>query len=126
MTVGIMVSKGSDCELGPSVVLESKSSRQQGGRHPNWKDAMQGCFAYEYWKAAVRKFKTLEKVGTLEVVDRTDGMNVIGLTWALKLKRFPDGLIKKCNARFCARGDHQKEGIDFFETHLLCSGLQFV
>ena len=38
-------------------------------------------------------------------------MNVIQSIWAFKLKRFPDGLIKKFNARFCARGDQQLEGI---------------
>ena len=44
-------------------------------------------------------------------------MNVIDSISAFKLKRFPDGLIKKFKARFCARGDQQLEGIDFFETY---------
>jgi hypothetical protein len=30
---------------------------------------------------------------------------------------YPDGLIKKFKARFCARGDQQLEGINFFETY---------
>ncbi len=38
-------------------------------------------------------------------------------TWAFKCKRYPDGLIKKLKARFCARGDKQLEGIDFFDTY---------
>ena len=44
-------------------------------------------------------------------------MNVLKSTWAFKLKRYPDGLIKKFKARFCARGDMQLEGIDFFKTY---------
>jgi hypothetical protein len=44
-------------------------------------------------------------------------MNVIPGTWAFKVKRFPSGLIRKLKARFCARGDRQIEGIDFFETY---------
>ena len=44
-------------------------------------------------------------------------MNVIDSTWAFKLKRYHDGLIKKFKARFCARGDQQIKGIDFFETY---------
>ena len=44
-------------------------------------------------------------------------MNVIQSIWAFKLKCFPDGLIKKFKASFCARGDQQLERIDFFETH---------
>ncbi len=43
--------------------------------------------------------------------------HVITSTWALKCNRYPDGLIKKFKARFCARGDQQIEGIDFFETY---------
>ena len=44
-------------------------------------------------------------------------MNVLKSIWAFKLKRNPDGLIKKFKAQFCARGDMQLEGIDFFETY---------
>jgi hypothetical protein len=43
-------------------------------------------------------------------------MNVLPSTWAFKCKRFPDGRVKKFKARFCARGDRQKEGIDYFKT----------
>jgi hypothetical protein len=43
--------------------------------------------------------------------------NVIQSTWAFKCKRFPDGLIKKFKVHFCARGDMQLEGVDFFETY---------
>ena len=60
---------------------------------------------------------TLESIDAWEVVDRVDDMNVINSTWAFKCKRYPDGLIKKFKARFCARGDRQLEGIDFFETY---------
>ena len=52
-----------------------------------------------------------------DVVDRTPDMHVIDGTWAFKIKRFPDGLIKKFKARFCARGDQQLEGVDYFETY---------
>jgi hypothetical protein len=43
-------------------------------------------------------------------------MNVLPSTWALKIKWFPDGTLKKVEAQLCANGDRQKEGIDFFET----------
>jgi hypothetical protein len=42
---------------------------------------------------------------------------VIDSIWAFKLKHFPDGMVKKFKARFCARGDQQLEGVDFFETY---------
>ena len=34
-----------------------------------------------------------------------------------KLKRLPDGTPSRFKARFCARGDLQREGIDFFDTY---------
>ncbi len=43
-------------------------------------------------------------------------MNVLLSTWAFKIKWFPDGSVKKFKAQFCARGDREKEGINFFET----------
>ena len=54
-----------------------------------------------------------------EVVDRTEDMNILQSIWSFKIKHFPDGLIKKFKAHFCARGDQQLEGIDFFETYAL-------
>jgi hypothetical protein len=43
-------------------------------------------------------------------------MNVLPSTWAFKIKRYPDGNVKKFKVCFCARGDCQKEGADYFET----------
>ena len=96
--------------------LKAKSEASKGD-NPNWKQAMNGPFKAEYWEAAVKEVETLEGMDAWDVVDRTDDMNVIQGTWAFKLKRFPDGLIKKFKARFCARGDQQLEGVDFFETY---------
>jgi hypothetical protein len=44
-------------------------------------------------------------------------MNVMSSTWAIKCKRYPDGMIKKFKAGFCAPGDQQLEGIHFCETY---------
>ena len=52
-----------------------------------------------------------------EVIERQDDMNVFRSTWAFKLKRYLDSLIKNFKARLCDRGDMQLEGIDFFETY---------
>ena len=60
---------------------------------------------------------TLEDMDAWDVVEQTDDMNILPSTWAFKAKRFPDGLIKKFKARFCARGDKQIEGVDYFETY---------
>jgi len=78
---------------------------------------MNGPFKESYWKAACTEVETLEGMDAWEVVDRTDKMNVLQSIWAFKLTQFPDGMVKKFKARFCARGDQQLEGIDFFETY---------
>ncbi len=51
-----------------------------------------------------------------DYVPRTPNMNVLPSTWAFKIKRYPDGQVKKFMAQFCAGGDRQKERIDYFET----------
>ncbi len=87
--------------------------------NPSWKEATRGKFADEYWKAMDLEIATLEALGAWEVLeyDLETMPNVIQSTWAFKCKRFPDGLIKKFKACFCAQGDMQLEGVDFFETY---------
>jgi hypothetical protein len=88
--------------------------------NPNWSQATQGKFADKYWRAVELEIATLEAINAWEVLkyDSETMPNVIWSTWAFKCKQFPDGLIKKFKARFCACGDMQLEGVDlFFETY---------
>ena len=98
------------------LFLKTKSAASKED-NPSWKDTMNGDFKVEFWEAALAEIKTLDDMDSWNVIDRTNDMNVLASIWAFKIKRFPDGLIKKFKARFCARGDHQLEGIDFFETY---------
>jgi hypothetical protein len=98
------------------LMLQAKS-KSNSEDNPDWLKAMNGPFAEEYWEAACIEIETLEKIDAWDVVERTPEMNVLPSTWAFKCKRYPDGLIKKFKARFCARGDRQIEGVDFFETY---------
>ena len=98
------------------LFLKAKADASQED-NPNWRQAMNGQFADDYWEAVVTDIETLESMHAWEVVERESEMNVLKSTWAFKLKRYPDGLIKKFKARFCARGDMQLEEIDFFETY---------
>ena len=56
-------------------------------------------------------------MNTWKVVDCIEDMNFFQSAWTFKLKCFPDGLIKKFQAQFCARVDWQIECVDFFETY---------
>ena len=82
-----------------------------------WDEAMNGPDRAGYWDAMEKELEMLTKHhDAWEVVDREPWMNVLPSTWAFKCKWFPLGLIRKLKARFCAHGDHQIEGIDYFDT----------
>jgi hypothetical protein len=85
--------------------------------NPTFQQAMNGPDADEYIKAMKLEIHTLVGQRTWESVERPKHQNVLKGTWAFKLKRLPDGTAYRHKARFCARGDLQKEGIDFFETY---------
>jgi hypothetical protein len=77
---------------------------------------MNGPLAEGYWQACIKEYKTLVKMDVWEEVEREGWMNILPGTWAFKCKRFPDGLVWKLKARFCAMGNHQVENVDYFET----------
>ena len=97
-------------------VLQAKASKYNED-NPSWEMAMNGPFAEDYWEAYEVELNTLKNdIKSWTLVKRTSDMNVLPSTWAFKLKRFPDGTAKKFKARFCVRGDRQKEGIDTLMT----------
>ena len=85
--------------------------------NPSWEMAMNGPNADGFWRAAKQELDTLTKMRVWDIVPRKSWMNVLPSTWAFKIKRLPDGDVKKLKARFCARGDKQIHGVDFFETY---------
>ena len=83
---------------------------------PSWNEAMNGPHAAGFWKACEDELETLRRKECWEVVDRPKDRPVVSSTWAFRIKRYPDGLMRKLKARFCARGFEQTEGVDYFET----------
>jgi hypothetical protein len=105
----------SPASISPLAFAAKSSSNSED--NPTYDEAMQGIYKHEYIEAAKVELHTLQNdLDCWELVPRTPEMNVLPSTWAFKCKRFPDGRVKKFKARFCARGDCQKEGIDYFET----------
>ena len=78
---------------------------------------MNGPQSDGYWEAMKTEIIILEDKDFMEVVDRKHDMSVLPSTWAFRCKRFLDGTVRKLKARFCVRGDKQKEGVDHFETY---------
>jgi hypothetical protein len=85
--------------------------------NPTFQQALNGPAADEYITAMKLEIHTLVQQRTWVSVPRPAHKNVLKGTWAFKLKRLPDGTAYRYKARFCARGDLQKEGVDFFETY---------
>ncbi|KAI5348277.1 hypothetical protein L3X38_001164 [Prunus dulcis] len=69
------------------------------------------------WKEAMdAEIETIEKNGTLELVERPTDKPVIGVKWVFKTKLNLDGTVQKHKARLVAKGCAQKPGIDYNET----------
>ena len=96
------------------LLLSTKANAED---NPKWFDAMNGPFASQFYEAMVVELTTLEEIGAWTKVVRDKTMNVLKSTWAFKIKRFPNGLVRKFKARYCVRGDMQIEGVDFDETY---------
>jgi len=104
----------------------AKTKKKHDADNPSYHDAMSGDHVREYQKAMCVEIKQLISQNTWNPIDRAsipktaDGKPRLVLkgTWAFKLKRLPDGTPLKFTARYCVRGDMQKEGIDYFETYV--------
>ena len=109
------------CDTGIENVIDPRAyaakSQRMDPDAPTFHQAMNGAFAEEYIKAMQLEVATLVQQRTWTTVPRTPDLNVLKGTWVFKLKRLPDGTPSRFKARFCARGDLQKEGIDFFDTY---------
>ncbi|KAG7373658.1 reverse transcriptase RNA-dependent DNA polymerase [Nitzschia inconspicua] len=101
-----------DGDLHPCL-LASKASQAD---NPSYEEVMSGPHRAGFLEAMKLELATLMDMHCWDVVDRVAGMNVLPSTWAFKLKRLPDGSVRKYKARFCAGGHRQIEGVDFFET----------
>ena len=85
--------------------------------NPTWEQAMNRPDSAGYWEVCKKELHTLaDKNNAWDVVKRQPWMNILPSTWAFRCKRYPDGSVRKLKARFCARGDKQVEGIDYFDT----------
>ena len=92
---------------------------------PSYHEALTGPYSQEYEKAMITEITQLIKQNTWTSMPRSSvplgpdsrRRPILKGTWAFKLKRHPDGTPYKFKARYCVRGDLQREGIDFFETY---------
>ena len=83
--------------------------------NPTLQQAVHGPNSEEYVNAMKLEILTLISQKTWSSVPCSAKMNILKGTLAFKLKRLPDGSAHCFKAHFCACGDLQREGVDFFE-----------
>ena len=100
----------------PRMLAACSASSKYNKDNPSFDTATRGPFQAQFWKAMYDELTTLiQEFDCWDYVLCTLDMNVLLSTWAFKNKRYPNGHVKKFKEQFCARGDQQKEGIDYFE-----------
>jgi hypothetical protein len=85
--------------------------------NPHFHEAMHGYHQEQYLEAMKIEVSSLLQQRTWKYTPRSESAHVLNSTWVFKLKRLSDGTPSKFKARFCVRGDIQKEGVDLFETY---------
>jgi len=98
--------------------LKAKKYDKDNPHH--YTQAITSKYAIEYKAAMEIEVQALECVNTWSEMLKSDvpkGFTVLQLTWAFKLKWYPDGSPHKFKARLCVRGDKQTEGVDYFEKY---------
>ena len=120
--------------LSPDILTRNpymfKSKNTSDPDTPTIKEALIGPYRDEFLDGMTLEITELEGHKTWTVmrrdeikpVTREDGTTyipqVIPLTWAFRIKRWPSGLMRKIKARLCVRGDLQTEGVDdVFDTY---------
>ena len=87
---------------------------------PSLQEALSGPHHTECLEAMNKEIEELESHNTWKVIPKSslpEGGDILPGIWALRIKCFPDGRFRKIKARFCARGDKQIEGIDYFDKY---------
>jgi hypothetical protein len=93
-----------------TAAFKAKASRDPD--LPSTYEALSGPHAEDFWAAMDKEVKSLEKMGTWKVVERSSlpaTTKVIPGTWAHRIKRFPDGRLNKFKSRWCVRGDLERD-----------------
>ena len=106
-------------------VYTIKTRKYKDPENPSFHDAMHGQYAPEYQNTIVTEVKELMRKRTWKHIPREnvpldkDGnkRQVLKGNWVFKLKHLPNGPQSKFKARYCVRGDTQREGVDYFDTY---------
>ena len=97
-----------------------KAKKKYDPDTPSIFEALTGPHASDFRSAMDKEVKALERMKTWKVVERSKlpkSSNIIPGTWAFRIKKYPDGRLRKFKARFCVQGFRQRKGVDVFDTY---------
>jgi hypothetical protein len=84
----------------PGLLAVGSSACKYNEDNPSWDTATKGSFQAEFWQAICVELNTLvNKFKCWDLVPQLPHMNVLPSIWAFKIKRFPDGTVKKLKAQ---------------------------
>ena len=87
---------------------------------PSLMEALSGENAHQFKKAMTKEIEALKARKTWTIIHKSKlpkGARVIPTTWAMKIKRYPNGDFRSFKARFCVRGDLQKKTVSDIDTY---------
>jgi hypothetical protein len=87
---------------------------------PSFQEAMTGPYRKQFLEAMRTEVNKLESHRCWDVVAATnvpEGAKILPTMWVFKIKRFPDGRVRRFKARLVVRGDYQVEGEDCDEKY---------
>jgi hypothetical protein len=83
----------------------------------NLKEALASPDAHEWMEAMLQEIKALNAMKTWKLVPLPRGRRAMPGKWLFKIKTDENGIPARYKARWCARGDQQRHGIDYTETY---------
>ena len=98
-----------------------KATKTRNPDVPMFGEAMSSEHRAEFEEAMDQEVLELIQHDTWLPVKRKDvprGANILPGTWAFRIKRYPDGRLRKFKARFCVRGDKQLKELITLESML--------
>jgi len=112
------IKQGSVEDLPPTIgeCIQALKAKKYDEDNPNYTQAITRKYAIKYKVAMEIKVQALEWVHTWSKMLQSNvpkGCTVLPLTWAFKLKWYPDD--SPC--KFKVRGDKQTEGVNYFEKY---------
>ncbi|MGH3054234.1 MAG: reverse transcriptase domain-containing protein, partial [Gaiellaceae bacterium] len=104
-------------QLADAIHPMAYASKPRSEDTPLYHEAMRGQYKEDFLQAMQNEIDELTKQKTWDIVPRPSDHTVLPGTWAYKVKRYPDGRVRKFKARFCVRGDKQVDCVNCFDTY---------